>query len=125
MSYTQAYTSLPQAASTGIVIYGESGCGKSTYAKALAAHFGKTRIVDNWIPGGKVDDDSIVLTNHPHDGSVDFYSAAKIAGIKLPHPVAPRPISRSPSKCIECQQPLGDPHLAHCALIPFVAGEPA
>lgn len=67
----------------GIVIYGPPGCGKSTHAAALAAHFGKSRIVDDWQPGGRVGDDTLALTNIPHAGTISFIDAACDAGIKL------------------------------------------
>lgn len=73
----------------GIVVYGPAGCGKTTHAAALAAHFGKSRIVDDWAPGGRVSDDTLALTNVPHVGSISFIDAVSDAGIKLsPHSVA-------------------------------------
>lgn len=29
-----------------VVIYGENGCGKTSHGRALAAHFGKTEVVE-------------------------------------------------------------------------------
>lgn len=68
---------------SGVIVYGPSGCGKSTHAIALVAHFRKSRIVDDWEPGGRVDDDTLALTNVPHAGAVSFVDAAFDAGIKL------------------------------------------
>lgn len=70
--------------SLAVIIYGPSGCGKSTHATRLAAHFGKTRIVDGWTPGSKLGADTLALTNFPHTGAVHFTDAAKEAGIALP-----------------------------------------
>ena len=111
--------------SAGIVIYGPSGCGKSTHSNALAMFFGKTRVVDDWTPGATVGSDTLALTNQPHQGAMDFYIATAIAGINLTPATVGKRITRSPAKCIECQQPLGHSHLAHCLLIPFVMGEAA
>jgi adenylate kinase family enzyme len=108
-----------------MVIYGPSGCGKSTHSAALAKFFGKTRVVDEWEPGGNVADDTLALTNHPHQGAMDFYTATAIAGINLTPATVGKRITRSHAKCIECQQPLGHSHLAYCLLIPFVMGEAA
>ncbi|MCC6071437.1 AAA family ATPase [Massilia sp. GCM10020059] len=81
----------------GIIVYGPSGCGKTTHAVALAAHFGKSRIVDDWAPGGRVGDDTLALTNFPHADSISFVDAASDAGIKLSprRVVAIRSLSKS------------------------------
>ncbi len=71
------------ATTTSIVIYGPNGCGKSRYAVALAKHFGKTRIVDDWTPGSRLDDDTLALTNVPHQGAVPFLKAVSEARIRL------------------------------------------
>jgi hypothetical protein len=67
----------------GVVIYGPQGCGKSKHAAVLAQHYGKDRIVDDWMPGGPVPADTIVLTNIPHSSAIDFVDAARAAGIRL------------------------------------------
>jgi energy-coupling factor transporter ATP-binding protein EcfA2 len=71
------------ATTTNIVIYGPSGCGKSTHACALARHYGKTRIVDDWTPGSRLGDDTLALTNVPHQGAVPFLQAVTEARISL------------------------------------------
>ncbi len=108
-----------------VTIYGPSGCGKSTHAATLAKFFGKTRIVDGWTPGGPLDDDTLALTNHPHTGAIDFYDAAASADIKLSPARVPRAITRSPTRCADCDQPQGHTHHAHCVFIPFVSEEAA
>ena len=76
-------TSSSKEVSTGVIVYGPAGCGKSTHAVALAAHFGKSRIVDDWAPGSRVREDTLALTNVPHAGTISFVDAATDAGIKL------------------------------------------
>jgi anion-transporting ArsA/GET3 family ATPase len=66
-----------------VIIYGPSGCGKSTFSCALARHFGKTRIVDDWTPGSRLGDDTLALTNIPHQGAVPFLQAVSEARIRL------------------------------------------
>lgn len=67
----------------GIIVYGPQGCGKTTHAAALAAHYGKSRIVDDWEQGGRLDGDTLALTNVPHAGTMSFLDAVADAGIKL------------------------------------------
>jgi hypothetical protein len=67
----------------GIVIYGPQGCGKSTHASALANHYGKTRVVDDWEPGGPVPADTLALTDASCAGAIHFLEAANAAGIRL------------------------------------------
>lgn len=74
------------------VVYGPPGCGETTHAVALAAHFGKSRIVDNWIPGGRLDADTLTLTSIPHLGAKPFLAAVSEAGIKM-SPAAVRRIA--------------------------------
>lgn len=47
----------------GIVIYGPAGCGMSRNAAALAAHYGKTMVIDEWAPGDALPENAIALTN--------------------------------------------------------------
>jgi len=75
--------SQPAGPEQGIVIYGPSGCGKSAHAVALARHYGKDRIVDDWTPGGPVPADTLVLTSIPHGDAINFLDAARAAGIRL------------------------------------------
>lgn len=74
---------------TGVVIYGPQGCGKTTHALALAAYFGKTRIVDDWEPGYRVQDDTLALTSIPHRGAIQFVDAISCAGIRLTYARSP------------------------------------
>jgi Holliday junction resolvasome RuvABC ATP-dependent DNA helicase subunit len=67
----------------GVLVYGPAGCGKTTHAQALAKFYGKTRIVDDWEPGGRVPADTLALTNALHQGAVDFVDAASAAGVRL------------------------------------------
>jgi Holliday junction resolvasome RuvABC ATP-dependent DNA helicase subunit len=67
----------------GIIVYGPPGCGKTTHAAALAQHYRKDRIVDDWTPGRKVPADTIALTDVPHGDAINFLDAARAAGIRL------------------------------------------
>lgn len=49
--------------SNTVVIHGPQGCGKARNAQALAAHFGCTRIVDDWNGRDRIEEGSLVLTN--------------------------------------------------------------
>lgn len=73
---------LPRPA-PGVVIYGPAGCGKTTHAAALAKHYGKTRIVDDWTPGGPVPADTLALTSVLHQGAIAFLTAATEAKIRI------------------------------------------
>lgn len=69
----------------GVVIYGPEGCGKSRNAAALARHYGKSVIVDDWQPhaGNRVPANALVLTNAspaPH-GAIEFSAAMRAAGL--------------------------------------------
>jgi replication-associated recombination protein RarA len=67
----------------GIVVYGPQGCGKTTHAAALARHYGKTRIVDDWTPSRPVPADTLALTNACHVEAIHFLDATAAAGIRL------------------------------------------
>lgn len=69
------------AVAGGVVIYGPAGCGKTTHAVALAASFGKTRIVDDWQPGGPLPADTLALTSEPCKGAINFNDALRDAGV--------------------------------------------
>lgn len=48
-----------------IIVYGPPGCGKTTNKDKLAKYFGKSHIVDNWMPGDDIPNDSLILTSSP------------------------------------------------------------
>ena len=48
-----------------IIIYGPPGCGKSLNKENLALLFNRHNIVDNYIEGIKLSNDSIAFTNQP------------------------------------------------------------
>ena len=59
-----------------VVIYGPQGCGKTTNATALAAVYGKQRIVDDWTPGLALPRDALCLTNIQNvTWAIDFFNA--------------------------------------------------
>lgn len=66
----------------GVIVFGPHLCGKTTHAAALARHFGKSRIVDDWTPGGPVSADTLALTSHPHPAAIRFVDAISEAGIQ-------------------------------------------
>ena len=49
--------------SNTVLIHGPQGCGKTRNAQALAAHFGCSRIVDDWNGQSKIEEGSLVLIN--------------------------------------------------------------
>lgn len=62
-----------------VIVYAPQGTGKTINAQAIAAFFGKSRVVDEWVPGVLIPSDSIALTNVPgiHGAvSLDPYYAA-------------------------------------------------
>lgn len=86
------------SAHRAVVVYGPRGSGKSTHAKALAQHFGKSRIVDAFesdSPGQIVKSDTLVLAYSPVDGvkSVHILDACLAAGL-APHPTLLRQTGR-------------------------------
>jgi MoxR-like ATPase len=48
---------------TTILIHGPQGCGKTRNAQALAAHFGCSKVVDDWNGRDRVVAGALVLTN--------------------------------------------------------------
>lgn len=48
-----------------IIIYGPPGCGKTANKDKLATHYGKSCVIDNWVPGNNIPDNALILTNVP------------------------------------------------------------
>jgi hypothetical protein len=46
-----------------VIVYGPQGCGKTRYGQAIANHFGKTHIIDDWKLGDHLPQDALCLTN--------------------------------------------------------------
>ncbi len=67
----------------GVIVHGPQGCGKTRHSAALARHFGKGRVVDDYVPGGRLDEDTLALTDMPVTGpnAVDFATAMREAGL--------------------------------------------
>ena len=62
-----------------IIIFGPQGCGKTRNVAELAAHFGMTRVVEDWTPGDALPDDALALTNFPGvEGVIDFEEAMRL-----------------------------------------------
>jgi hypothetical protein len=65
-----------------VVITGPQGCGKTRNGKALARHYGKCRIVDNWMPGTRIPSDAIALTCETNlINAIPFKNAMRAAGL--------------------------------------------
>lgn len=65
------------------IIYGPQGCGKTVNAQALAAHYGKTRVIDydGRTAPRSYDPDTLVLTNVPLPGAIHFDDAMRAADL--------------------------------------------
>jgi hypothetical protein len=46
-----------------VIVYGSQGCGKSRHGAAIAKHFGKAQIIDDWKLGDHLPQDALCLTN--------------------------------------------------------------
>jgi hypothetical protein len=70
-----------------VIVHGPAGCGKSRHAAALARHYGKTVIIDDWQPhaGASVPADALVLTNAspPPQNAITFSVAMRAAGLAI------------------------------------------
>ena len=56
------------------IIYGPQGCGKTSNAKALAQFFGLNNIIDDWMCGDELPEDTLALTNAEGvPGALDFF----------------------------------------------------
>ncbi|SDW38248.1 hypothetical protein [Nitrosomonas communis] len=47
------------------IIYGPQGCGKTRNSEKLAKHLGLSNILDEFIPGLELPEDTLVLTHVP------------------------------------------------------------
>lgn len=81
-----------------VIVYGPPACGKTTNARALAAFFGKTKVVDFDARAGLggVDADTLVLTNVPMPGAIHFDDAMRLA----------ETAAMKPKLCINCRHHL-------------------
>lgn len=72
----------------GIVIHGPAGCGKTRNAAALAQHYGKSAILDDWTlrSGATVPANAMALSNaFPAPvGAIAFADAMRAAGLTPP-----------------------------------------
>lgn len=69
----------------GVLIHGPAGCGKTRNGHALARHFGKSTVIDDWTShtGAPVPDFALALTNEAPApaGSIPFAVAMRAAGL--------------------------------------------
>jgi len=105
----------------GIVVYGPPGSGKTVHATAIAKFYGKSRVVDDWVPGGPVPRDTLALTDQPYDGAIHITEAIAAAAMSAPAPS----ITRSAPACACCRMPMGEAHLEYCAFADFTTGAAA
>lgn len=65
-----------------VIITGPQGCGKSSYGVALARHYGKSRVVDDWTLGTPIPDEAIALTHETRlINAIRFKNAMSAAGL--------------------------------------------
>jgi MoxR-like ATPase len=57
-----------------VIVHGPQGCGKTRHAKALAAHFGKIRVVDDWFKGEPLTSSDLALTNDDRVSGPNVFS---------------------------------------------------
>lgn len=75
---------MPDPSST--IVHGPQACGKTRNAKALAAHFGCTSIVDDWNGRSPLPANALALTHELPEGAtgslvLGFDEACRLAGI--------------------------------------------
>lgn len=65
-----------------VFIHGPQGCGKSKHAAALAKHYGKTTIIDDWHVGTPIPAHALALTSMSNiEGAIEFDAAMQAAGL--------------------------------------------
>lgn len=65
-----------------VVITGPQGCGKSKHGTAIARHYGKTAVVDEWIIGMPIPANAIALTSETRlVNAIPFKNAMRAAGL--------------------------------------------
>jgi len=65
-----------------VIIKGPAGSGKTRNATALARHYRKARVVDEWRQGDPLPSDALVLTAEDVPGAININAALKAAGLK-------------------------------------------
>lgn len=56
----------------GIIVYGPQGCGKSTNASLLMNKLGMTRVVDEYVLGTQVQENTLYLSNVDVNGALHY-----------------------------------------------------
>lgn len=65
-----------------VVITGPQGCGKSNHGEALARHYGKVAVIDDWTIGTPIPSDAIALTSETRlINAIRYKNAMSAAGI--------------------------------------------
>jgi hypothetical protein len=56
------------------IVYGPQGCGKNQEAgEKIAQHLGLSHVVRDWFPGMDVPEDSMIFSEFPTEGALDFF----------------------------------------------------
>lgn len=64
-----------------VIVYGPQGCGKTRNAMALAVHFGVKRVIDEWMPGDRVEPGTLHLSQVEVFGAVAYESLKAKLGL--------------------------------------------
>lgn len=62
---------------SSVIVYGPQGCGKSRNKQLLMNHFGLDKVIDDYVPGDKLQNQTLHLTSTPCDGALDYYDVVK------------------------------------------------
>lgn len=46
-----------------VIVYGPQGCGKTQAAEVLRRHFRLRQVIDDWVPGDPLPEDTLALTH--------------------------------------------------------------
>lgn len=63
-----------QPGAGSVIVYGPQGCGKTRHSEALAAHYGVSKVVDDWMPGDPVEPGALHLSQVEVPGAVAYES---------------------------------------------------
>jgi hypothetical protein len=55
-----------------IIVYGPQGCGKTLHAIDIMKYFGMSSWQDEWRPGMKIPENTLLLTNVPCENAIRF-----------------------------------------------------
>jgi hypothetical protein len=133
-AYLRTITTTEKKDVTAIIIYGPKGSGKTTHAKALAAHYGKANIVDDfafyssrWRRVSDMPADTLFITSHKvsldgpgKDSFIYIDDACRAAGL-TPHPMLSRTSRESQRDDSDMEASRRSNHPAHLFVDAVVA----